>query len=144
MGLTGRRFAVFVLAAAVVAAGCSEAADPSGQVSVSRDGGSVVLTSSAKGRADVKIQFTPTGTPAVRFSSSESLGQGGSDVYMYGLAPAGAASVETVPAGSAKIQADGTFLAVIPNQAQSPVPSVHWRFLASDGTLLAEGDGPKN
>ena len=140
----GRRFAVFVLAAAVIAAGCSEADDASGYVTVGRDGGSVVLTSSAKGRADVKIQFTPTGTPAVRFSSSESLGQGVSELYMFGLVLAGAASVETVPAGSAKFQPDGSFLAVIPNQAQSPLPSIHWRFLADDGTLVAEGDGPSN
>lgn len=139
-----RRLAVGLLAAALVAAGCSEAADPSGQVSVSRNGGSVVLTSSAQGRADVSTQFVPTGTPAVRFSSFESSAQGVSDLYMYGLGPAGAASVETVPAGTAKTQADDTFLAVIPNQTLAPLPSIHWRFLASDGTILAEGDGPRN
>lgn len=140
-----RWFVVGLLAAAMVAAGCSEAADPSGQVSVSRDGGSVVLTSSAQGRSDVNTQFTPKGTPpAVHFSSFESSAQGVSDLYVYGLAPTGAASVETVPAGTAKIQVDGTFLAVIPNQAHAPLQSIHWRFLASDGTLLAEGDGPNS
>ena len=139
-----RWFVVGLLAAAIVAAGCSEAEDASEHVSVSRDGGSVVLTSSAKGRADVKTQFTPTGTPAVRFSSFESSAQGVADLYLYGLAPAAAASVETIPAGTAKFQPDGSFLAVIPNQAQAPLPSIHWRFLASDGTLLAEGDGPNN
>jgi hypothetical protein len=128
----------------MVAAGCSEAEDASEHASVSRDGGSVVLTSSAQGRSDVKTQFTPTGTPAVRFSSFESSAQGVSDLYMYGLAPAGTASVETVPAGTAKGQADGSFLAVIPNQARAALQSIHWRFLAGDGTLLAEGDGPKN
>jgi hypothetical protein len=129
----------------MVAAGCSEAADPSGQVSVSRDGGSVVLTNSAQGRSDVKAQFTPTGMlPAVHFSSFEWSAQGVSDLYAYGLTPADAASVETVPAGTAKIQSDGTFLAVIPNQAHASLQSIHWRFLASDGTLLAEGDGPNN
>jgi hypothetical protein len=70
--------------------------------------------------------------------------QGVADMYVYGLAPAGAANVDTAPAGTAKIQRDGTFLAVIPNQAHAPLQSIHWRFLASDGTLLAEGDGPKN
>jgi hypothetical protein len=98
-----RRFAVCLLAAAMVAAGCSEAADPSGQVTVSRDGGSVVLTSSAQGRSDVNTQFMPKGTPpAVHFSSFEWPAQSVSDLYVYGLAPAGAASVETVPAGSAR------------------------------------------
>jgi hypothetical protein len=136
---------VFLLAAALVAAGCSEAEDASEHVSVSRDGGSVVLTSSAQGRSDVKTQFTPEGMlPAVRFSSFELSAQGVSDLYVYGLAPTGAASVETIPAGTAKMQSDGTFLAVIPNQAQAPLPSIHWRFLAGDGTLLAEGDGPTN
>jgi hypothetical protein len=105
---------------------------------------SVVLTSSAQGRADVSTQFVPKGTPAVRFSSFESSAQGVSDMYMYGLAPAGAASVETVPAGTAKTQVDDTFLAVIPNQAHAQLQSIHWLFLASNGTLLAEGDGPKN
>jgi hypothetical protein len=135
---------VFLLAAAMVAAGCSEADDASGYVTVSRDGGSVVLTISAQGRSDVKAQFTPEGTPAVRFSSFESSAQGISDMYMYGLAPAAAASVETIPAGTAKFEPDRTFLAVIPNQGQAPPQSIHWRFLASDGTLLAEGDGPNN
>jgi hypothetical protein len=114
-------------------------------VSVSRDGGSVVLTSSAQGRSDVNTGFTPQGTPpAVHFSSFEWSAQGVSDMYVYGLAPTDAASVETVPAGPAKILGDGMFLAVIPNQAHAPLQSIHWRFLASDGTLLAEGDGPKN
>ena len=129
----------------MVAAGCSEAEDASEHVSVSRDGGSVVLTSSAQGRADVKTRFTPEGTPpAVRFSTFESSAEGVSDLYLYGFAPTGAASVETIPAGTAKIQPDGTFLAVIPNQVQATLPSIHWRFLASDGTLLAEGDGPNS
>jgi len=127
----------------MVAVGCSEADDSSVHVTVSRDGGSVVLTRSAQGRADVKIQFAPRGTPpVVQFSSSEWSGLGVSDLYVYGLVPDGAASVETIPAGTAKFQPDGSFLAVIPNQAQAPLPSIHWRFLASDGTSLAEGDGP--
>lgn len=140
-----RWFVVFLLAAAMVAVGCSEAEDAFEYVIVSRDGGSVVLTSSAQGRADVQTQFIPTGTPpAVHFSSFEWPAQDVSDLYAYGLTPTGAASVETVPAGTAKIQGDGTFLAVIPNQAHASQQSIHWRFLASDGTLLAEGDGPKN
>ena len=134
-----------ILAAAIVAVGCSEAEDGSEHVSVSLDGGSVVLTSSAQGRSDVNTGFIPKGTaPAVHFSSFEWSAQGVSDLYAYGLAPTGAASVETVPAGTAKIQADGTFLAVIPNQADAPLQSIHWRFLTSDGTLLVEGDGPNN
>jgi len=72
------------------------------------------------------------------------LGQGVSDLYMFGLAPTEAGRVETIPAGTAKFQPDGSFLAVIPNQGQAPLPSIHWRFLADDGTLLAEGDGPNN
>jgi hypothetical protein len=123
---------------------------PSAQASIAaqsprRDGGSVVLTSSAQGRSNVSTGFIPKGTPpAVHFSSFESSAQGVSDLYVYGLAPPDAASVETVPAGTAKIQVDGMFLAVIPNQAHAPLQSIHWRFLASDGALLAEGDGPNN
>jgi hypothetical protein len=140
-----RWFVVGLLVAATIAAGCSDAVDPSGEVSVKWDGGSVVLTSSAPGRADASTGFIPAGPPpAVPFSSFEGSPQVASELYAYGLAPTGAASVETVPAGTAKIQADGTFLAVIPNQAQASPPTIHWRFLAADGTVLVEGDGPNN
>ena len=140
-----RWFAVCVIAAAMVAAGCSDAGDASSYVSVGRDGDKVVLTSSAEGRSDVSTEFIPEGTlPAVHFSWFDWPAQGVSDMYVYGLAPAGAASVETVPAGTAKIQGDGTFLAVISKQGHAPVQSIHWRFLASDGAVLAEGDGPNN
>jgi hypothetical protein len=109
------------------------------------DGSRVVLTTSAQGRDDLTIGFIPNGPqPAVHFSSFEVPAKDVSNLYMYGLAPAGAASVETVPPGTAKIQVDGTFLAVLQNQAQALPASIHWRFMGPDGALLAQGDGPSN
>jgi hypothetical protein len=141
----GVALTIAIICAAIAASACSDASDASERVSVSLDGGRVVLTSSAQGRDDISTGFIPKGPPpAVRFSSFGLPAKDVSDLYMYGLAPTGAASVETIPAGTAKIQADHTFLAVIPNQAQALPQSIHWRFLASDGTLLVEGDGPIN
>ena len=127
---------------ATLAFGCSSAEGGSEQVSVSRDGSVVTLTSSAPGRADVNTQCFTNGPPAVCASSFEWEAQGIADMYLYGLVPAGAAYFQATPDVSAKLQADGTFLAVIAGAAQSPLQSVHWSFLASDGTILASGDGP--
>jgi hypothetical protein len=144
--MTGnRRFGLLatLVFAVSFAGGCAEPSDSSEQISVSRDNGMIVLTSSAQGRADVNRRFIPTGTPpAIHASSFSWPARGMADLYLYGLAPAGAATFETQPPGSAKIQSDGTFLAVIPNQADAHLQSIPWRFLAADGTVLAEGDGP--
>jgi hypothetical protein len=134
-----------LLAAATISAGCAEGPPPSGQVSVSRDGGNIVMTSSAQNRVDVSTMFIPKGTPpAIAVSTFDWPAQSVADVYVYGLAPAGAVTLETVPAGTAKIQGDGTFLAVFQHQPNTLVLAFHWRFLASDGTVIAEGDGPNN
>ncbi len=140
-----RRWSVLgLLAVAALAIGCSSAEGGSEQVSVSRDGSVVTLTSAASGRADVNAECFTSGTPAVCASSFEWPAQGIADMYLFGLAPAGAAYFQTTPNAPAKIQADGTFLAVISGAAHSLPQSIQWAFLASDGTILAQGDGPNS
>ncbi len=132
-----------LLFSAGLASACSDSVESAEQITVAREGGHMVLTSSAQGRADVSAEFIPAGAPPlVHFSAFSWPGRNVSDAYLYGLAPANATSFETTPAGTAKIEPDGTFLAVLPNMATAPPQSIHWRFLSADGSLLDEGNGP--
>ncbi len=66
------------------------------------------------------------------------------DLYVYGLVPTDAKTVETSPPGAATVNADGTFVVVIPGAAGQPLQSITWQFLDRDGHLLAAGSGPNN
>ena len=147
-----RRLGICLLAFAISSAGCGGTQSPSAQpgpdevrvslgsevVTVTQDGGLLLLTSSAPGRSDAGTRFIPkSAAPQVHYSSVES------DLYVFGLAPPGAAKIETDPAGSASV-AHGMFLVVIPAQVSPFTTKVHWRFLGSDATVVAEGDGPNS
>lgn len=104
----------------------------------------VQMVSSGPGRTDVSTSFKYTDPPAVHMSRFDHGDAGIHDTYLYGVAPAGSARVETSPiAAGQSFALDGTFLAVIQSPDSSiDVFTIHWTFLSGAGTVLAEGDGP--
>lgn len=137
--------AVLAVALSACSAGAGATPSPAAEVAVQLNGEAIrvsvssqgiYLISSAPGRPDVSTSFIPgPSRPAIHFSSFSS------DGYLYGVAPAGAASLAVSPEGVTAIASDGTFVAAIGN-APSPPSSIHWTFLNPSGAVLAQGDGP--
>ena len=102
----------------------------------------LTLVSTAAGRSGVStgVGVTP-GEPLVHFSSFAWPDASVDEMYVYGLAPAGATTFTISPGTAGPIGSNGTFLVVVPGGADRLPTSYQRRFLSSSGQVLLDGSG---